>query len=224
MTIRDDVKKARRTLRAFQQSERIAPAAPTPERLNKAGRDYAIEDAITVAAIIGEDGRPKVAEIRAKRIRMKDAPLARLAARGQLAPGDRFLNMALEAAGERYAEHWHNGTPAFSALDPAKPVVSSSRLPAFFASEWQLSQWQEWLAASLKLYPEHRAVVECVVLHDRDPATIARELTGRADKQTGVAVVLDRLVCGLRDLARHYGMVEKGGGGGGRSHRPGGAT
>jgi hypothetical protein len=114
------------------------------------------------------------------------------------------MNTALQVAGEKYAEHWHNGTPSVGAMDPSKSFVSDSRTPAYFQSEWQLGEWQEWLNASLQIYPKHRAMVESVVLHDRMPADIARMITGRADEKTGVAIVMDRLICGLGDLAQHY--------------------
>ena len=203
------VREAKRTLRVFQDSEGVAPAVPTAERLNMAGGAYAIEEAISVEEVIGDDGRPKTQEINRKRIRLQDSPLSRLASRGLLAPGDKFLNMALRAAGEKYGEHWHNGTPTLGAMDPSKPFISDSRVPAFFQNEWQLSEWQLWLAASLKVYPKHRAMVEAVVLHDREPTDIYQAMTVHIGQARGVAVVLERLTCGLGDIAMHFGMVDK---------------
>lgn len=206
---RSVVNPAKTTLRAFQDSEEVAPAVPTPERLTKAGDHWNIEEAISVEEVTGQDGRPKTEEIVRKRIRLDDGPLARLATRGLLAPGDKFINMALRAAGEKYAELWMEGTPSLGAMDMSKHFISDARVPAYFQTERQLSKWQEWLDASLKVYPKHRAVVEAVVLHDSEPSAIARLITGRADKQSGVAIVLDRLICGLGDLAMHFGMLDK---------------
>jgi hypothetical protein len=203
------VKEAKRFLRGFQESQDIAPAVPTAERLNKAGEDYSIEDSISVEEIIGKDGRPTPETIERKRIRLNDSPLARLASRGLLAPSDKSMNMALRAAGEKYAEHWHNGTPTLGAMDPSKPFISDSRVPAHWQNEWQLGEWQLWLQASLVVYPVHRATVDAVVLHDRSPSDIARHVTRYTKVDSGVAVVIERLTCGLAELAMHFGMLDK---------------
>jgi hypothetical protein len=198
----------KRTLKAFQDSQRVAPAVPTPERLLKAGEDYRIEEAISVEEVIGEDGRPKVEEIVRKRIRLNDSPLQRLAARGLLAPGDWPRNKALFEAGERYAELYKDGTPTLGAMDPSKPFISDSRVPAFFQNEWQLTQWQAYGAAAKKIWPvKHQIVVDYVVVEDGELETIMRRVSELTNVKKGVAVALHCLKEGLADLALHFGYI-----------------
>ena len=210
MTIRQDVKTAKKVLDNFRLSERIAPDVPTPERLRQSDDAYRFETFSQAVEIEGQDGRPTVATIERRRVRMDDAPLARLATRGMLAPGDRLLNMALKVAGDRYYQLWFNGTPSLCAMDPSRPVVSGGGGPSsLWSTERRLHSYSVWLAASLRVYPKHRAVVDGVTLHEREPVELGRVASGCVDVGRATAVALDHLRLGLWEIANHFGMLER---------------
>lgn len=182
---------------------------PTPERLLKAGDAVSIET-YSRSAEVHRNGRV-AADTAARRLRIDDGPLARLRARGLLANGADAAqrNAILGDAGERYRRHWyHAGLEPLRTLDIARERVSGGQ-GGLLRTERQMVHFQSFGRAVAAIPKDMRHVVDAIVLHDRDPVEIGREISGyRQDKQA-TAVSLYVLRSGLAALAVHFGLMRR---------------
>jgi hypothetical protein len=208
---RTPVRVAAAALRSFRSSGETSPEVTTPERLLRAGGTARIE-AFSRDVEVERDGRPQVETIVAHRIRIEDGPLARLRARNLLASGpDAALrNAALAAAGDRFRLHWHGaGLVPLHAIDPSRERVSGGTMAGLLRTERQLAHFQAYCAALKALAGDARRTVEAIVLHDREPVDVGREVSGYRQQQQSTAVALYLLRAGLEALAQHFGLLER---------------
>jgi hypothetical protein len=196
-------------LRSFRSRGETAPEVTTPERLLRAGGTARVE-AFDRAVEVERDGRTRVETVVAHRIRIEDGPLARLRARNQLASGHdaAVRNAALAAAGERFRAHWHNaGLAPLNAIDPSRERVSGGNMAGLLRTERQLAHFQAYAAALEVMTADSRRTVEAIVLHDREPVDVGREVSGYRQQQQSTAVALYLLRAGLQALAQHFGLL-----------------
>jgi hypothetical protein len=161
----------------------------TRERLRHAGDDHAI----------GDNG-----------VRyLTDAPITRLANRGDLSK-DRDTNRKLLEVAERYYRDWYlSGMDPLAAMDLSRPgSAGGSCGQGMPASEAQAARRQSWRDASEALGQKLRVVVDAVVLQENhDLVAIGQKVTAYKKRETARAVALDRLVSGLEVLMGHYRMT-----------------
>lgn len=196
---------ADKTLRALRRKGLAVAALPTRERLAHAGDAVRVE-AEASSATARRGGR---AEVASPRLRIDDGPLARLRARGVLATGaDKArLNTILGDAGDRYRSHWYGaGLDGLRSLDISHERVSGGQ-GGLLRTERQVVHFQMFGRAGAAIPQEARHVVDAIVLRDRDPLEVGREISGyRQDKQA-TAVALYLLRSGLMALAAHFGLL-----------------
>lgn len=202
---------ADKMLRTFRRKGATVAEVPTVERLMHAGEAVRIETYSRSVEVV-RDGRAIADTVAAQRLRIDDGPLARLRTRGLLATGTDAAqrNAILGDAGERYRRHWyHAGLDGLRTLDISRERVSGGQ-SGLLRTERQVAHFQLFGRAVAAMPEETRRVVDAIVLHDRDPIEIGRDVSGyRQDKQA-TAVALYVLRSGLTALAVHFGLLRKG--------------
>lgn len=147
-----------------------------------------------------------------KVMRLEDAPLDRLAARGQLHPRDPRLNRIYKEAGEEYyRDYMLSGMSQLKAMDPSRIVIdggaigSSGGLPATLAAEFHRKRF---FAAQRYIGTEFSPIVDAVVLREEPLIDVGRRISGHASNNSATAVAMDRLSLGLSRAAVHYGLMD----------------
>ena len=210
-TSADPASLAKAALARFRRAGDKASETTTPERLLRAGGMARVER-FSRAVEVQRRGRMETRTVEARRIRIEDSPFARLRARNLLASGAdaEVRNALLAAAADRYRQHWHYaGLGPLHAIDPSRERVSGTMV-GLLRTERQLAHFQAYGAAVRVLGEDARRIVEAVVLHDREPVDVGRELSGYRQEKQATAVALYVLRAGLRELAVHFGLMKRG--------------
>jgi hypothetical protein len=208
MTKRSDSKIAASAIRKFRKAGPIASAAPTPERLLRAGGAARIET-FRSPVHVSQDGCTETTLVPTLRIRIEESPLMRLRARGLLTkiPKVSGRNELLAAAGERYLGHWRGaGLSPLRAIDFTKDRVSGGST-GLLRTERQLAHFQAYESAERALGNHLGKVVDAVVLKECEPLEVGREISGYRQPQQATAVALHLLRAGLETLALHFGLM-----------------
>lgn len=197
-------KQARRMLETFHDTGYRKPEGPSVERLVKAGEAAKVETFSEVVEVARGDIFEAVA-VNFVRMRMDDGPLARLRDRNQLDRDDRAKNLAMAQAGEKYRhDFFRAGLDPLSAIDPSKEVSAAYSPGGLWRCESQIEALQKFRAAREAIPDDFREPLAAIVLSDREPVDIGREIGAYKDAKMAGAVALFILRRGLAALARHY--------------------
>lgn len=200
-------KQARRMLEGFRDSGYRKPEGPSVERLLKAGEAAKIETFSEVVEVARGDRFEAVA-VDFVRMRIDDGPLARLRDRNQLDRDDRAKNVAMAQAGEKYRhDFFRAGLDPLRALDPSQEVAAAYSPSGLWRCESQIEALQKFRAARDAIPDDFREPLAAIVLNDREPVDIGREIGAYKDAKMAGAVALFILRRGLIALARHYRMI-----------------
>ncbi len=200
-------RQARRMLESFRDSGYRKPEGPSVERLLKAGEAARIETFSEVVEVARGDKFETVA-VDFTRIRIDDGPLARLRDRNQLDRDDRAKNLAMAQAGEKYRhDFFRAGLDPLRALDPSQEVAAAYSPNGLWRCESQIESLQKFRAARDAIPEDFREPLAAIVLNDREPVDIGREIGAYKDAKMASAVALFILRRGLTALARHYRMI-----------------
>ena len=198
---------ARRMLQTFKRAGYRAPEAPNVERLLKAGDAAKIKTFSEVVEVARGDKFEAVA-VDFVRMRLDDGPLARLRDRGQLDRDDKARNLALAQAGEKYAHDFlRAGLDNLRALDVSREVTAAYSPNGLWRCEGQIEALQNFRAAREAIPEDFREAVAAIVLSEREPVDVGREIGAYRDAKMAGAVALFILRRGLTALARHYRMI-----------------
>lgn len=138
--------------------------------------------------------------------RMKASPLVMLHSRCSLGRGDTVLNDALANAALKYRDAWLRAQGTVATGFPQNTYVQSQhreRLPAAVAhgDEFKIAN------AALDEIPEFKIVVDRIVLHEHPLVDVGHDVSGYRAPKSAEAIAVDRLCCGLRRLAVHFGLI-----------------
>lgn len=138
--------------------------------------------------------------------RNTQAPVERLARRGDLDPDTQLAGLLLTTAQRYYGDWYLSGLSGLSAIDYDRTGGGTDANPAYMmpVTERQAQRREAWRAARLALGERYAAVVDPVVLEEQYLSQIASEYKNRA---VSIAVLKERLNVGLRRLAVHYGLM-----------------
>ena len=201
---------ARRMLQTFQRAGYRAPEGPSVERLLKAGEAAKIETFSEVVEVARGDTFEAVA-VDFVRMRLDDGPLSRLRDRNQLDRDDKGRNLALAQAGEKYRQDFFRaGLDNLRALDPSLEVSAAYSPGGMWRCESQIEALQNFRAAREAIPEDFREAVAAIVLSEREPVDVGREVGAYRDAKMAGAVALFILRRGLTALARHYRMISVG--------------
>lgn len=182
---------------------------PTPERLAKVGLTTSITMNGRTQIVFGQ-GQSPVGQDGV--IRLSEAPLDRLHARGRLHEGknehDRHLNTLLHEQGDRLRNHntWGQLAASVGGQDLTRSFGGGEQSYGMPSSLRAAAHRDKVRKARAALHPDDWRAVELVVLDERDLADAGRAI-GYKNADAGGPVVLDRLRRGLTDLARHWGAL-----------------
>ena len=198
---------ARRMLETFRNSGYRKPEGPSVERLLKAGEAAKVETFSEIVEVAQGDKFESVT-VDFVRMRMDDGPLARLRDRNQLDRENRARNLALAQAGEKYRhDFFRAGLDPLRALDPSREVSAAYSPNGLWRCESQIEALQKFRAAREAIPDDFREPLAAIVLNDREPVDIGREIGAYRDAKMAGAVALFILRRGLTALARHYRMI-----------------
>lgn len=202
-------RRAHAAIRDVQCSGAVAGRTPDIRRLDLAkDAPFRVEKSARVV-VIGEGAEARVDTVASKRIRVDDQ-FQRLVSRGQLAPNDPDMNRILGAAGFRFRDlNYMAGLETLKAMDPSKGFTTkSSDTGGLFGSELRCERYKEWDAAVSCLSQLAGRAVDQIVVQDRQPVEVGRVVSVYRDEKLAVAVALHELRTGLRQLARHFGLID----------------
>ncbi len=198
---------AQRMLKNFRRSGYRAPEAPQVERLLKAGEAARIETFSELVEVSRGDKFETVA-VDFVRMRIDDGPLARLRDRNQLDRDDKMRNLALAQAGEKYRESFFRaGLDPLRSLDPTREIGSAYSPNGLWRCEGQIEALHKFRTAREAIPEDFRDPLAAIVLSDREPVDVGREIGAYKDGKMAGAVALFILRRGLTALARHYKMI-----------------
>lgn len=141
--------------------------------------------------------------------RVMQSPLAILHYRKALGNHDEQRNGVLFEAGVRYYRHWYGaGLSPVAAMDMDRCGGGEGN-PAWATptSEHAANHRDELRNARGRLGDYLRTWIDAIVIDERNPAEVGRDLTGRLDRQTAAAIAIEVLKAGLTTLADHWGML-----------------
>jgi hypothetical protein len=200
-------KQAHRTLETFRNTGYRKPEGPSVERLLRAGEAAKVETFSEIVEIARGDKFESVT-VDFVRMRMDDGPLARLRDRNQLDRENRAKNLALAQAGEKYRhDFFRAGLDPLRALDPSQEVSAAYSPNGLWRCESQIEALQKFRAAREAIPDDFREPLAAIVLNDREPVDVGREIGAYRDAKMASAVALFILRRGLTALARHYRMI-----------------
>lgn len=187
-------------------AETLPEGGATPERLQQAGVTIAMTIAGRKLQVIGPGGGAWGGVGAGGVIRLNQAPLDRLHARGRLDP-DPQTNKLLMEAGDKLRGHYYlaglSGFPAANDPNGAGGGHPSSRTPI---TEIMESNRRRLRLAEAALHPGDWQVVRDVVCLELDLGAVGQSL-GFGKDHAANAVALDRLRRGLRLLAEQWGYA-----------------
>ena len=196
---------AESALRKFKTTGWRAGQAPTAERLLRAGGNASIQTFAEIAEISKGD-KFEAVPVDMTRIVLTDDPFSSLCKRKLLAPGDPSLNMILCHAGLRYRQAWR--TAGFENLKSIEfGRVGSSSSSGMFASEASAAAFQLYAKIKNSMPSDYHSGVDGIVLNDRDPVDIGRQISAYKAPKQAVAVALFVLRRGLESGARALGLL-----------------
>lgn len=202
---REGAKIAERAIRSFEAMGARKSAAPTAERLLRAGGAARVEMIADVAEI--QDGsRSAEVEVEIARVRVVADHFEMLAARRGLdnEPG---RNLALAQAGRTFKEAWTAaGSLRLSGMKWAAPIDGGGTTE-LFAGERAASSLQRFQRMDKAIHWTYRPYVRRVVLDERGLHDVGAELSGYRGRCQAEAVARLFLKCGLEYLAEHLGLI-----------------
>ncbi|MBG0811214.1 hypothetical protein IY145_17805 [Methylosinus sp. H3A] len=182
--------------------------APTPERLMRAGGAAKVERFADTAVVVNGSRAAEV-EIEAVRVVVADDPFTKLCNGGHVhkKPG---RNLQLCTAGIRYREVWRQASQGGAIRGPSwNERVQGGRSPGLFGSESAAQSLLKFTKMRAAIGDrDHQKAVEAIVLEDRPPEDVGREISGYAAPAPARAVSMHALRRGLEALARHLGLIE----------------
>ncbi len=111
-------------------------------------------------------------------------------------------------AGEKYRhDFFRAGLDPLGAIDPSKEVSAAYSPGGLWRCESQIDALQKFRAAREAIPDDFREPLAAIVLSDREPVDIGREIGAYKDAKMAGAVALFILRRGLAALARHYRMI-----------------
>lgn len=164
------------------------PGRPTPERMAKAGSDYAIGDTTRRGS---RDGV----------LTMRDSPLERAVAREAITP-------AQYSAGTKYRLHWYLGglSDALQSVDPNRVfAVDAGNFSGMARTENQVFHRQRYRAAVEELGPVTHKFLEEVVCRDTNLEDMGYAL-GWKSKSQAISAATERLKMALDVLKDLWGI------------------
>ncbi|MFY9294019.1 MAG: hypothetical protein WAP03_25490 [Methylorubrum rhodinum] len=185
-------------------TDTLPEGAVTPERLQRAGVSIALSLPGRQMQVIGNGDGAWGGVGASGVIRITQAPIDRLGARGRLDP-DPERNKQLMEAGDKLRDHYYlSGLSGFSAandLNGAGGGHPSSRTPI---TETMESNRRSLRLAEAAMHPGDWRVVRDVVCLEQDLGAVGQAL-GFGKDHAANAVALDRLRRGLGELAELWG-------------------
>jgi hypothetical protein len=97
------------------------------------------------------------------------------------------------------------------ALDPSKEVSAAYSPNGMWRCESQIEALQKFRAAREAIPEDFREALAAIVLNEREPVDVGREIGAYKDAKMAGAVALFILRRGLSSLARHYRMISAAG-------------
>ena len=189
---------ADRAIRSFQGMGPTASAAPTPQRLLKAGGLAQIEIAV--------DSQGSAA-MKTPRIRVTATPLEVMAQRRRL-DANPILAQAMLSAGRRYLVLWTKaGLSPIRGQDPGA-IRTTAVGAGFLGTEAKCEAFAEYRMASDDMQPEARRAVDAIVLHEMAMVDAGAKVDPMTtDRASRIALATYELRKGLRVLALHFGLI-----------------
>lgn len=195
-----------RALAAVPTTTLPPDAAPTPERLARAGYTVAMQLGTGRVQVIGADAKGLLGYDGV--VRVEQAPLDRLHARGRLDEDDPERNRQLYEAGEKLLSHHHRaGLSGFvTACNDLGRVGRSDPARREVITETMERSRRALRTAEASVDPDAWLAVRAVVLHEQNLEDLGRVL-GFGNRHAAASVGLDRLRRGLRALAALWGFA-----------------
>lgn len=180
--------------------------APTPERLAKVGVTTSITMHGRTQIVFGPGQQSPIGQDGV--IRLSQAPLDRLHARGELAPKDNDMNGLLHEVGDRLRTHntWAGLAASVGGQDLTRSFGGGECTYGMPASLRAAAHREKVRKARAALHPDDWRALELVVLDERGLGDAGRAI-GYKNEDAGGAVILDRVKRGLADIARHWGAL-----------------
>lgn len=173
-----------------------------------------IEQTLEFVPVVGADGTPDVATVRAAHVRVEGEVYERMGSRCLLAPGDPDKNHLLLQAARRFYRDWYEaGLSPVRGQDPGKirsTAVYGGLLVGpdnLIGAERQANGFRAYRDALAALDKGERVAVEAIVLHDKLAVWVGSKISGLVDKGGSKAVGMYALRGGLEKLAIHYGLM-----------------
>lgn len=204
-SVRETVATADAALRKFRTIGHRASAGPTPERLAQAKGDADVRLVAEVVEVSRGD-RFESETVDVAQVHVSDDPFSALCRR-KLMDADKQRNFALCMAGVRYRQAWRS-----AGLEGVKIAnldrVGGSRAGGLFASEAAAAGFALFRKLKEAVDPEFRATVDAIVLTDRDPVDVGRQVSAYKGETQARAVALFLLRRGLAAMATKLGLLE----------------
>ncbi len=180
---------------------------PTPERLLMA-RGMARIQRFSEKGEVSKGDVFEEVDLNLVRIVVDDGPIARLRSRGQLALKDPTANAILARSADMFRAAWMKaGQEQLKAQDPTKEIFGGSGMSCPFGSEARIDAFDAYSQALDAIPKDFRVTLRAVVLEDREPVDVGREITKYRDAAMATAVCMFDLRRGLKALALHYGLL-----------------
>jgi hypothetical protein len=194
-------------LKDFGNTGYRRPDGPTPERLLRSGLSARVEPFNEVVEIAKGD-KFEPTPVGMVRFRVEDSVIRRLTERRLLDRDDPSMNALLGQAGENYFKAFMRaGLNRLGSVDFEREGGCAFGPGALFASEAQIQAWQAFNAARGKVHEDFRPCVDAIVLYDRNPVEVGREIGAYHAEKQATAVAIFVLRRGLKALAHHFGLL-----------------
>jgi hypothetical protein len=181
-------------------------ALPTPERLLQAGGAADVQK-IRTKEQISQGSEFKTVDAEMARVRVTDDPFARLCRNKQLDSKDPTRHLAFCMAGIRFRQNWRDcGLGAVRAADPTREALGGSGI-GLLGTEAASNAFGIYRAALEAVPVDYRPPLEAIVLHDREPADVGREVSAYRGEKQAEAVALHDLRRALVALANFWGLL-----------------
>lgn len=203
--VRAAVATADAALRKFKTIGHRASAGPTPERLVQAGGNADVRLVAEVVEV-SRGNRFESETVDIAQVNVAGDPFSVLCRRKLMDP-DKGRNFALCMAGVRYRQAWRS-----AGLEGVRSVnldrVGGSGSGGLFASEAAAAGFSLFRKLKEAVNPDFRAAVDAIVLADREPVDVGRQIGAYRAETQARAVALFVLRRGLAAMATKLGLLD----------------